>query len=108
MSLAGLLTHSLSLVSPTFTTANGETSQTGTTTVAVAGLVQPRSAEEIAALSQAGAEVSTHVVFLELREIPNGAWISDSAGRRYDITGVRRFEFGSAPHLEVDARLVTP
>lgn len=113
MSLAGLLAHRLALVTPTFAVVGGETVQTGTTVVAADGLVQPRSAAEIAALSQAGAEVSNHVIFLELRDIGPGTWISDNpadpgAGRRYDITGIRRFDFGGSPHLEIDARLVTP
>lgn len=113
MPLAGLLSHRLAVVTPTFEVVNGETTPTGQSVDPVDGLVQPRSAAEVAALSQAGAEVSTHVVFLELRELAAGAWISDNpadvaAGHRYDVTGVRRFEFGSAPHLEVDARLVKP
>jgi len=108
VSFAELLSHPLSLVTPTFSTVGGETLQTGTANVSVDGLVQPRTAEEIAALSQAGAEVSTHVVFLEPRDIASGTWITDADGRRYDITGVRSFDFGSSPHLEVDVRLITP
>lgn len=113
MSFAGLLEHELALVTPTFEVVGGETVQTGTTVTAVDGLVQPRSAAEIAALSQAGAEISSHLIFLDLRDIDPGTWISDrpdavAIGRRYDITGVRRFDYGGSPHLEIDARLVTP
>lgn len=113
MSFSGLLEHKLAIVTPTFDVVGGETVQTGTAVVPVDGMVQPRDANEIAALSQAGAEVSTHVIFLDLRDIDSGSWISDnpadpSAGRHYDITGVRRLDFGGSPHLEIDARLVTP
>jgi hypothetical protein len=111
MSFSGLLEHRLALVTPTFAVVGGETVQTGTDVVPVDGLVQPRTAQEIAALTQAGAEISTHVIFLDLRDVAPGTWISDTpagTGQRYDITGVRRFDYGGSPHLEIDARLVTP
>lgn len=113
MAFTGLLEHALAVVTPTFVIVGGETVQTGQNVAAVPGLVQPRTAQEVAALSQAGAEVSTHVIFLDPRDIAAGAWISDNpadvaTGGRYDITGIRRFDYGGSPHLEIDARLVTP
>lgn len=76
------------------------------------GLIQPRRTEEVAQLAQAGLELSDHVIFLLPRSVPQGAWIADAdasgilaGGRRFDVVGVRSFEFGRSPHLEVDVRL---
>lgn len=74
---------------------------------AVRGLVQPKDAREIALMSQAGAEISDHTVFLSPMDIPTGAWIRDADGNRLDIRGVRRFAYGHSPHLEVDAQMIT-
>lgn len=111
--MTGLLEHKLALVTPTLAVVGGETVQTGTAVVPVDGLIQPKRAEEVAALHQAGAEVSDHVIFLDLRDLAPGTWISDDqgnpgAGRRFDIIGKPAFDFGSWPHLEINARLVTP
>lgn len=110
MSFRSRLVHSLAIVTPTPGAEDAYGHATaGTPSVAlVAGLVQPRSAREVALSSQSGAEVSTHVVYLEPRAIAAGAWIrfDPDDGRRLDITGVRSLEFGGAPHLEVDARMV--
>jgi hypothetical protein len=77
------------------------------------GLVQPRRSEEVASFSQAGVEIGDHIVYLLPRRIPGGAYLTDAdedgvvpGGRRWDVIGVRSFEFGRSPHLEVDCRLV--
>ncbi len=111
MSFPALLTHPLAIVTPTSDGTEDELGHPvmGTPAVElVAGLVQPKSAREIADLSQAGAEVSTHTIFLGLRRLSAASWIRDEpdAGRRFDITGIRSFEYGTVPHLEVDAKLV--
>lgn len=78
-----------------------------TSTTTVMGLVQPRSVREAVAAHQAGAEVGDHVIFLpiSLDIVASDTVIYD--GDRYEVKGVRRFEFGSLAHLEVDAMLVT-
>lgn len=116
MSFASLLRHPLAIVSPNAGVTDDEYGHPvaeDPTVVLVRGMVQPRTAREIALTSQAGAELSDHVIFLRPRQIPAGSWITDAdadgiraGGRRFDITGVRSFEFGTQPHLEVDVRLV--
>lgn len=116
MTYASLLTHPLAIVSPAYEVTDddyGQPEAAEPTVTVVNGLVQPRTARELALVSQAGAEVSDHVIFLAPREIPAGSWIADAdgsgvlaGGRRFDITGVRSYEYGRAPHLEVDCRLV--
>jgi hypothetical protein len=116
VSFAALLVHPLAIVEPVYQVTDDDYGQPERDDPAVSlvrGMVQPKTAREIALTSQAGAELSDHVIFLQPRRIAAGAWIADAdadgvlaGGRRFDITGVRSIEFGSAPHLEVDARLV--
>jgi hypothetical protein len=113
VSYASLLTHSLALIAPT-TPDPDDVDEYGhplpgtPETTLIRGLVQPRKATEALDVSQAGAELSTHVIFLLPQVIPPGAYIRDEpdAGRRFDITGVRSHEYGTVPHLEVDVKLV--
>jgi hypothetical protein len=112
MSFSSRLVHSLAIVVPTDAgarDADGQPVAGPPIVTTVKGLVRPRSARERALPSEAGPEIATHVVYLEPIDVPAGAWIRDEpdAGRRYDITGVRRYDFGAAPHLEIDTRLVT-
>jgi hypothetical protein len=113
MSLAGLLTHPLAIVTPTTPVPGSATDWNqpvpGTPeTVVVDGLVQPKSAREMALTTQGGAPVSDHVIFLLPRRVSQAAYIRDEpdTGRRFDVVGVRSFEYGTEPHLEVDCRLV--
>jgi len=117
LSFASLLVHPLALISPTTPDPDDVDERghplPGTPTVTLLnGMVQPKTAQQSAfeaqATGQAGAEISTHVIFLLPRQIPPGSWLRDEpdAGRRFDITGVRSFGFGSVPHLEVDVKLV--
>lgn len=78
------------------------------TLTAVRGLVQPRSAKEVALMHQAGAVVSDHVIFLPVMDLIGADAIEHDPddGRRYEITGVREFAYGRSPHLEVDARMI--
>ena len=75
--------------------------------VEVRGLVQPRTAREAPDTRSAGSEVSDHVIFLPIDTDLEGADAIIHGTRRYNVTGVRRFEYGTLQHLEVDARLVT-
>jgi hypothetical protein len=116
MSFAALLVHSLAIVEPVYEATDDDYGQPEADDPAVSlvqGMVQPKTAREMALTSQAGAELSDHTIFLLPRRIAAGAWIGDAdtdgvlaGGRRFDITGIRSIEFGSVPHLEVDAHLV--
>lgn len=119
MSFRNLLVHDLALVTPTDAgtlDADGQPAAGARVVTPIPGMVQPRSvlahAEDRALEGLAGPLIGSHVIFLELRAIPAGAWISDNpadvdAGRRYNVLAVRRYEFGTSPHLEIDAELVT-
>jgi hypothetical protein len=116
VTFASLLVHPLAIVSPTYAVSDddfGQPVQEDPTVMLVRGMVQPRTAREVDQTLHAGAELSDHIIFLAPRRIPAGSWITDAdtdgilaGGRRFDIVGVRSFEFGTAPHLEVDCRLV--
>lgn len=113
MSFAGLLVHPLAIVTPVAAApaSDDEYGQPVAGTpevVTVSGMVQPKTAREIAQANQAGAEHSDHTIFLLPRQLSGAAYIRDEpdAGRRFDIVGIRSFEFGSVPHLEVDVKLV--
>lgn len=111
MTFAALLVHPLAIVTPSSTGAEDAYGQpvAGTPeTVVVSGMVQPRTAQEIALSSQGGAEIADYTIFLLPRRLSNAAYIRDEpdSGRRFDIVGIRSFEFGTAPHLEVDCHLV--
>ncbi len=113
MSFASLLIHPFAIVTPTTPDPNtvsewGQPVAGPPTTEVVSGLVQPKTAREMDLTTQGGAPISDHTIFLGLRRLSAAAYIRDEpdAGRRFEITGIRSFEFGSAPHLEVDCRLV--
>lgn len=112
-----MLVHRLAIVTPTdggTVDADGMPVPGVPTVEPVRGLVQPSSAradwvERPSGVPGAGAQTGTHVIFLAPRAIAAGAWIRDEpdAGRRFDITAVRSYDFGRSPHLEIDAVLVT-
>lgn len=111
MPIADRLIHSLTIVTPSTTGGVDEYGQPvagDPTTVDVAGLIQPKTAREIALVSQAGAQVSDHTVFLQPQTLSNAAYIryATDDGDRYEIVGIRYFNFGQDPHLEVDCRRV--
>lgn len=113
MPYAAKLVHSLTITRTEQDDAEESRDEYGqpaesTTTATVRGLVQPKSAREMAASHGAGSEVADHLIFLE-----SGVDIATSdaityAGERYEVIGIRRFEYGRTPHLEVDARRVVP
>jgi hypothetical protein len=113
MSFSSQLVHPLAIVTPV-PAEPADVDEYGQPTAGtpvvelVSGMVQPKTARELAQANQAGAEIGDHTIFLLTRRLSNAAWIRDEpdSGRRFDIVGIRSFEFGSAPHLEVDARLV--
>lgn len=115
MPISDRLVHSLTIVTPTddVWTATDEYGQpvAGEPTVtAVSGLIQPKTAREIALISQAGAQISDHTVFL-LRSAPveNRSYVryATDDGDRFEVVGIRDFNFGTvSDHLEVDCRRV--
>lgn len=113
MSFGDRLIHTLAIV--TATSDSGEESDDyghplpgEPTILEVAGLIQPKTAREVALTSQGGAEVGAYTIFLNRQDLAGVAYIrfEPDDGDRYEITGVRDFNFGRAPHLEVDARRV--
>lgn len=114
MSLYSRLIHSLAIVTPVLTGSFDDYGQPidGTpVTKLVHGLIQPKRASEVAAFSQAGVPFSDYTIHLPIDiepELSQAAFIRDQPdhGRRFEITGIHSFEFGSFPHLEVDAKLV--
>jgi hypothetical protein len=77
-----------------------------TTVATVAGLIQPRSAREVAQAGEAGAAVGEHVGYLRpLAGLTTRDWI-EVAGARYDITSVSDAA-GLGHHLELGLRRVT-
>jgi len=115
MPISDRLVHDLTIVTPTddVGTATDEYGQPVAgipTSTNVSGLIQPKSAREIALISQAGAQISDHTIFL-LRTAPveNASYIrfATDDGDRYEITGIRDFAYGTTnDHLEVDCRRV--
>jgi hypothetical protein len=111
--MANRLIHSLAIVTPT-RDVSGEDDEYGHPVPGepdidlVAGLVQPKSVREVALTSQAGAEIGDYTIFLARRELAGAAYIrfEPDDGDRYEITGVRDFNFGRLAHLEVDARRI--
>jgi hypothetical protein len=112
MPFADRLIHPLNIVRQPWDDANrdehGQPTPGVPSVTAVSGLVQPKSAKEVANITQAGAAVSDHVIFLPVVDLIAADAIEHDPddGRRYEIVGVREFAFGSSPHLEVDARMV--
>lgn len=108
MSFDDLLRHTLVIKRNVATGATDEYGQpvaTTSTLATVAGLIQPRKAQEVALLSQAGAVASTHVGFMyPLAGLGTDCWI-ELDGVRYDVTGIHDAA-GQAHHLQLDLRAV--
>lgn len=115
MPISDRLVHSLTIVTPTDdvgtdTDEYGQPVPGEPIETTVSGLIQPKSAREVALISQAGPQVSDHTIFL-LRSAPvtNASYVrfATDDGDRYEIQGIRDFAYGTTnDHLEVDARRV--
>ena len=117
MPFADRLIHDLAIVTPT-ENVMGDVDDYGQPiagvpeVVLVSGLIQPRggrNAREVPLISQAGAELSDHVVFLERRDLTTASYIrrEPNDGDRFEIVGIRDYNYGrSAPHLEVDCKRI--
>jgi hypothetical protein len=90
---------------PTGTDAYGQPQTVATTVTTVRGLVQPRRAREVAAVSQGGAVIGDHVGYLDpLAGLTTADWIEVS-GTRYDIVSIADAG-GTGHHYELGLRRV--
>lgn len=83
-------------------------SRTWSTLSEVPGLVQPKTARELAQLNNAGAVVSTYSIYARPTEVQPSDRIRVLEGSMagvYEIDGIRD-EAGLNHHLKVDARMV--
>lgn len=109
MSFDSLLVHEL-VVERTSSSADdeyGQATSTYATLAEVRGLIQPKSARELAELSQAGPVIATHTVYLRPTDVRAADRIrfEPDDGQRYELTSVRDAA-GMGHHLECDARTV--
>ena len=78
----------------------GQPVMAATTFATVRGLIQPRSAREVALASQAGAAIGSHVGYIRpLAGLTTADWI-EHGGQRYDIVSVPDAA-GLGHHLEL-------
>jgi hypothetical protein len=116
MSFLARLIHDLAIVTPTDDVGEdvdeyGQPVPGVATTVLTPGLIQPKTAREVAQISQGGPALSDHTIFLQPQAVSTLAYIryEPDDGDRYQVVGVRYFNFGRTPHLEVDAkRILSP
>lgn len=111
MSFDSQLIHSLVIERPTDGAVDeyNQPARTWATLSEVPGLVQPKTARELAQLNNAGAVVSTYSIYLRPTEIQASDRVRVAAGSMagtYEIDGVRD-EAGQAHHLKADARQVS-
>ncbi len=81
-----------------------------TTFATVRGLIQPKTAREVALVSQAGAALSDHTIYMHRGDVSTRDRLRDvttgGTGGLYEIVGIRDHNFGSLAHLAVDAKRV--
>ncbi len=104
-----MFVHALTIERVTYGSGTDEYGQpTRTVTESdVQGLIQPKTAREMDDARSAGSLVSDHVIFLALDANLDGSDAILHGEARYQPVGIRRFDFGRLPHLEVDALKVT-
>lgn len=77
----------------------------------VRGLIQPKTDREQALVSQAGADVSDHTIYLLRTDLTTADRLRDTTvggtGGLYEIVGIRDHNFGSLAHLAVDAKRIS-
>lgn len=108
MSIASRYRHTVTVKRMTATGATDDYGQPVTTEETVAtvpGLVQPRSAREVALASQAGAVIGSHVLYIDpLAALGSDCWV-EVAGERFDVVSVADAG-GVGHHYEVSLRSV--
>ncbi len=103
MSIASRYLHTLVVKRNTPTGASDAYGQALTVPVIVAtvpGLIQPRSAREVASTVSGGASIGSHVAYLDpLPALSTDCWIEES-GNRYDVVSIQNAG-GVSHHYEV-------
>ena len=119
MGFRGLLRHQLAIVTPGAPDPDNLDDAgfpvAGTDSVVlVPGLVQPRVSHEVKEPGNEGVLYTDFLIFLEVMNLSAASYITEAddngpleGGNRYQINGVQPFLYGSAPHLEVYATLLT-
>lgn len=86
-------------------------SEYDTAFASIRGLIQPKTAREMALVAQGGPEIGDHTIYMLRRDITTNDRILDTTpggtGARYEILGIRDHNYGSLAHLAVDAKRVT-
>lgn len=113
MSFAGLLRHSCTIVRQEAVLAMGEPTYTELgqpiTADSTVGtwpcLIQPRTARELALLSQAGAVIGDFRIFGPTADLLEGDRLEAADGRTFEVMAIENAA-GQDHHLEVEARRV--
>lgn len=111
MSFDRLLVHSLVIerATPGAVDDYNQPTLTWATLATVPGLIQPKSAREIAQLNETGAVRATHTAYLRPTDINEADRITIAAGGMagtYQIDGIQDAA-GHGHHLEIDCSRVT-
>jgi hypothetical protein len=111
MPFADRLVHSLTLVHTPVVEGSlddyGQPVAAEPVSTPVRGFVAPGRSREAAEVNQAGALPSDAVIYLPIDVAVIGAdHLDRDDGTRYDVTGIRTYDFGVAPHHELDVRKV--
>lgn len=119
MSFRGLLRHQLAIVTPgapdvTNLDDAGFPVAGDDSVVLVPGLVQPRDSHEANAPFNEGVLATDFIIFLEVMPLSAASYIQEAnddgpidGARRFQINGIQPFIYGSSPHLEVLATLMS-
>jgi hypothetical protein len=111
MSFAARLVHTITIERTTLNDTDPDDSygqpEGATTQLTTKGLIQPKRAEEMVDALSAGAMVADHTIFLQPQLLYGSDVILDTEGQRYRITGIRSYEMGRTPHIEVDAMAIS-
>lgn len=105
MSFAGRLVHTLVIERATSGTvdADGQPTRTYAAIATVPGLIEPKSVLERAQANQAGVVIGDYTIHVYPTDVAEADYILDATGRVFQIRGIRNYDFGGSPHLELDA-----
>lgn len=120
MPIGTRLEHTVDIVRSTTTGSYDDYNQPVTTPgvfATIKAAIQPKDAEEQAAVSQAGAGISDHTIYTLPVDIAGGDAVVHDQGdcpmdpdlptMRFEVGGIRNAA-GRGHHLEIDARAVQP
>lgn len=118
MPIGSRLTHTVDIVRATATGTlddYGQPVESEAVLASVKAAIQPRTQREMETVSQAGAAVTTHAIYLLPTDLTTADYISHDASAcplsadlpdgRFEIIGIANAA-GLGHHLEVDARLI--